>query len=366
MRLPDLVISRVMSDLYQFKSVVWVLGSGFSRCLGGPLLRDMLSDKLQDEAIARIRRKHGPPDPPFLELVNNVYGCYGTFRNRTGYWEDAEAFLEYVETAAALNDPHERIYGYFGGSLEQVTKCCLKIIAAECAFVPDKVNKKLERWAPYVTWAKDLRPADRVITFNYDLVLEALGISLAMPNEPERGCAYKLHGSIDWRRLGRQFERVNCWQAIDHADAIEPFIATPGPGKRTRSQDLETLWLKAKEALTHADVIVFMGYRFPASDAHARSELLGAIRANENEHLRIHTVLGPRTHDDDTVRLLKLLEHTMRSGKRVTMVEHDEMATDQNQLALGVPGVKTYAIIPQPLYVEDFLTVIHDQELYGY
>ncbi len=313
---------------------------------------------------SRIRGKHGPGEHPFLTSVNNVYHCFTTFRNRSGYWEDAEAFLEYVEAAAVLNDPHERINGYFGGKLPEMMKYCLKVVAAECAFVPDKVNTKLERWAPYVEWAKGLSPADRVITFNYDRVLEALEVRIAMPNNSGSGFAYKLHGSIDWRRLGNNFEKVDCWQAIDAGDSIEPFIATPGPMKKERSKDLEPLWRQAKEALTNADVIVFMGYRFPASDAHARSELLGAIKANERGHVRIHTVLGPRTNDEDTVRVLKLLEHTLRSSDRTTRPELEELLAEEHLDEL--PGAKTFAIIPQPLYVEDFLSVIHDIELYGF
>ena len=98
-----------------------------------------------------------------------------------------------------------------------------------------------------------------------------------------------------------------------------------------------------------------MGYRFPPSDSYAKGTLLGAIGQNERANLRIHTVLGPRTSDDDTVRLLKLLEHTLRGTGRVRRGESHAIP----------PEPMFFEIIAQPLYVEDFLTVIHDTELHG-
>jgi hypothetical protein len=53
--------------------------------------------------------------------------------------------------------------------------------------------------------------------------------------------------------------------------------------------------------------------------------------------------------------LLKLLEHTLRGAGRV---RHGE--------GYATPPEPTFfEVIAQPLYIEDFLTVIHDRELYG-
>jgi hypothetical protein len=36
--------------------------------------------------------------------------------------------------------------------------------------------------------------------------------------------------------------------------------------------------------IAEADAVVFIGYRFPASDAQARDEILGALRVNKRKH----------------------------------------------------------------------------------
>jgi hypothetical protein len=183
-----------------------------------------------------------------------------------------------------------------------------------------------------------------------------------VPWEEKDGQVYKLHGSLNWALKNDEFFQANLWQSTDPHTEVEPFIATPGPLKKDRSKKLTRLWSQAVSALREADVVVFMGYRFPASDAHARSELLGAMRDNPKS-VRVHTVLGPRTHDDDTVRLLKLVEHALRGGGRITIPEYEQVTRRENVEEL--PGVKTFTIVPQPLYVEDFLSVIRDEELYG-
>jgi hypothetical protein len=46
------------------------------------------------------------------------------------------------------------------------------------------------------------------------------------------------------------------------------------------SEIINKLWIEAKEALRMADVVVFMGYRFPPTYAEARGQLLDALREN--------------------------------------------------------------------------------------
>jgi hypothetical protein len=350
-----------MSEKHADKRVVWILGSGFSRSLGGPLLRDLLSHAKRSELGARqVLAGSVSPDEP----MGNVYRCFHELKSG-GYCEDAEGFLEYVESIEEDAARKKIVEAWLpGGDSANFLRLCRKVIAAECDFVRVDVNLDAERWAPYKRWANEQASANRIITFNYDRVLEQLNMKIAVPWTQEEGQVYKLHGSIDWGLEPGGFFQANLWQSTDPHTEVEPFIATPGRPKKDRSMKLKALWLKAKEALTAANVIVFMGYRFPASDAHARSELLGAIKANEQPHLRIHTVLGPRTHDDDTVRLLKLLEHSLRSGDRTTQPELELLLAEEN--LYEIPGAKTFAIVPQPLYVEDFLSVIHDEELYGY
>src|SRR5205823_2681786 len=96
--------------------------------------------------------------------------------------------------------------------------------------------------------------------------------------------------------------------ALDCGDD-ELSIAAPGPSKQSLSAGaFQPYWEQAMEALRTASAIVFVGYRFPPTDAEARERLLGAIRENTQEYLAVHTVLGPSTNSDDSRRLSGLVE----------------------------------------------------------
>jgi hypothetical protein len=173
--------------------------------------------------------------------------------------------------------------------------------------------------------------------------------------EPQRDTpVLKLHGSVSWNKDGRFFSHSYVHSSIfGMLERHEiPLIATPGPNKLALQEtDLKPIWTKAEEALREASTIVFMGYRFPPSDSESREVLLRAINNNKQDTLRIHTVLGPRTEGDDSVRLRKLLEHSMRQAMRRPLPRSERRYE-------GNP--KFYSIESHPLYVEDFMTVMYD------
>jgi hypothetical protein len=83
-------------------------------------------------------------------------------------------------------------------------------------------------------------------------------------------------------------------------------IATPGPSKKREADEcFRELWKLAREALAEADAIVFVGYRFPETDADAREQLLTAIGKNgapgskrRPHNLKCHIVLGNKSPQD--------------------------------------------------------------------
>jgi len=323
------------------KVVAWVVGSGFSKSLGGPMLNQLF--KKQDELAARNL---------LTDEMRQVYGLFTQCESR-GYVEHAEQFLEFVDTASKNPARLEMLRKFFPGLNAGVAlQNAATIVANECDFL-DFADTNDEGWQPYNDWAKYVLSNKNhyVLSFNYDTVLEKLGWEPLMPDAvthrgPHR--VLKLHGSISWVRdvdgtiynLG--LERI---RKMTRA----PVIATPGPTKLGHCKDetlLGKLWGYAKTVLREADVVVFMGYRFPPSDAHARSALLGAIGSNTKPSLRVHTVLGPDVNGEHSVRLEKLLEHTLEGTKAKS-------------------NLFTYTIEKQPLYVEDFLSVMHEGELYG-
>jgi hypothetical protein len=353
------------------KKTVWVLGAGFSRSLGGPLLTDLLSPKSRNESREAFERG---------EAGNLVYSIFWKhqkpgLRHHThvpqgeGYWEHAEDFLDFLD-AAARNplgtrgkllgkllkrmSPSQK-YFVEQDALKSLHEEAKKIIAAECLFT-ETFDPQAEGSEPYVTWAQFLPREDRIISFNYDLVLEKLGegaisplgtSSVMLPNGrfDEPGIqVYKLHGSVDWfyDPQAAEVRRANDAKDLLSGDKA-PLIATPGPTKRHHSKDyFDFLWAAAKYSLKHAERIVFLGYRFPPSDAQARIELLGAIRNNQVTELEIHTVV--RGNPADTDRLGQLLKFCLHGTDRFNVEQYAH------------PPGKSYRLIQHSLFVEDFLS----------
>jgi hypothetical protein len=112
------------------------------------------------------------------------------------------------------------------------------------------------------------------------------------------------------------------------------------------------LWQLARSAIEKANAVVFVGFRFPPSDAIARERLLAAISKNKSR-LRVHTVLGP-DRDSATGRLEALLTHALRRGGRMTYAESTMVTID-----------RLLSITVHPLYAEDFLGLVGRNEILG-
>jgi hypothetical protein len=136
-------------------------------------------------------------------------------------------------------------------------------------------------------------------------------------------------------------------------------IASPGPTKRRTANELESLWLVAEEALRRAQAIVFVGYRFPPTDAQARERLLTAIAANTQNYLAVHIVLGPQIHSDDVIRLRRLLDYSLFGavlGPRRRRLLAGKDASDASK-----SSSPTGNVVVQPLFAQDFFSVFqHD------
>ena len=401
------------------KAVAWILGSGFSRSLGGPLLSELLSQ----QSRVRLARQYkdvkwlgGRPDPNdprtrWNDAVDffdseSVQVVYDLFAFGTGYpegwiqsydrrpsglgaklWAHAEEFLDYLDAETnggsdAFTLPS--LLTTLGKDLAQFhpqdyplfSHAARRIIAAECAYFLEHRPTTLEVWQPYVDWAAQLEHTDTVVSFNYDTVVETAALAAARREaEDERGkgihvymqdeaalrkavvgnmpVLVKLHGSIDWKHVPNKtpfpFERVegkNCALLAGPREKVA--IATPGPTKKAMTDDdFAPLWQYAAARIREADAVVFLGYRFPPSDAQARGRILGAITENtrpEDEIMRhtldLHVVLG----DDHPAA--ERLEALLKS-LRVT----------------GGNRARSRNVQRRPLFVEDFLTVCHRRNL---
>jgi hypothetical protein len=361
------------------ESIVWVLGAGFSRALGGPLLRDLFSWGSENDIAARFFPLFRGPQPDQAAANRAAAGAarvrwlyeYGLGPDRPlssrqrcpvpgeRLWTNAEEYLEYLDTAAETDGSPaalrlEMIQNSTSDDLQKnwpaLTGIAKQIFAAECSGFLVGQTTALERWRPYVRWATQIvRPQDSIVSFNVDGVLELMGSahpvetnhwSVLLPNLPaiEKANAaavapiLKLHGSVDWVLNGDDVARHrDAHYAVTVADGASIVLGTPGPGKLKITKLLEPLWKRAEDAFRKARAVVFLGYRFPPTDAAAKERLLHAIGANSSCIARV--ILGDDIFSASRVRAL---------------IGYATRMTGQ--------GART-SVAVEPLFVEDFLSV---------
>jgi hypothetical protein len=154
----------------------------------------------------------------------------------------------------------------------------------------------------------------------------------------------KIHGSVNWVLddgggivVGRPDEALHC-------DRARIAMGVPGPAKEgfaTRR------WGMAVAAILQAEAVVFLGYRFPETDADSRTKILTALAQNRQSHVAVHVVLGPDLAHRDPQRVRMLLTTALgqrREGQRKDLGSH------QN----------TFSLRLHPLFAEDFLC-LHTQ-----
>jgi hypothetical protein len=332
-------------------NIVWILGSGFSQPLGGPTLAQLFSanahrelDATYPSGDAQWTSARGHVFEPvtrwtrrlFLVGAKEDHGTLevsdeksrGVFR---GMWVDAEDFLDQLETAALAPQGAlarkitNLLTAVNGGSplpVERVRTAARRLLAVECSRFLLESETASERWEPFRRWRDLIRAASvdyrhTIITFNYDRVLEKLGFGdlVLLPHQAVTlgDLVLKLHGSVDWKRTGKTFERLEDEHFAATCDDEELAIAPPGPAKARMTEDLEALWKEAERRLGEASAVCFVGYRFPPTDSTARTRLLRAI-PNNGFQRQVHVVLGPDVRHSDVLRLEGLL--VSRVGER--------------------------------------------------
>jgi hypothetical protein len=321
--------------------VVWIVGAGFSAPLGGPTLADLFSE----HAYRHLEAIYPSGDGPLGEARKVVLGNAAVVARRLylvgarqdrgsihpgdrervghrGMWDDAEGFLDTMETAAdaptgALARRLKRVADSLmspndAPPLLELRDAARRMLAVECSKFLLETDPKSERWEPYRTWRDVLRSGNdehTVVTFNYDLVLETLGLDdwVRLPaTASDRGsCILKLHGSVNWRKARDGFGVETDPHFVATCPVEQLAIAPPGPSKSTIAQDFEPLWKVAEQRLQQANSVFFVGYRFPPTDATARRRILMAI---PGARCGLNIVLGPSDPNGDIARLRGLLK----------------------------------------------------------
>ena len=274
-RLPDTIEANRKAEL-----VVWLLGAGFSKPLGGPLFSELLSERTEQWARAWFSIRGLSPER-FPDGVANIY-AHGQSEH---LWENPEECLALIDEArldrvamAVIEAAFSRAIGKV--NIERLWASMTHFVGAATSHYVDRVStaKDLpEAWQPYLLWANTLSELDSIISFNYDRVVE----HLLTRTGKRPAILAKLHGTVD--------EAKTLCGDIDSGVALST-IATPGPTKTRsmRNSLLEQHWSQAERALAQAHRLVVVGYSFPATDTFVRSFILSKSGAK-----KVDIVVGP-------------------------------------------------------------------------
>ena len=344
-------------------TTAWFLGAGFSRGLGAPLFRDLFRGFPGRARLLTLNPDLGQT----IEAVLNLYRRFGVPPADGipgSFWRDPEEFIDVLESAAISDGGQRELLKSIVPSLsvEGMVDLARRALAIECSFFLRGADPATERWQPYLCWARALNGEDTIVSFNYDRVLELLkekfvpdtnhygvivpSVAQADAVSEARHLRYapvlKLHGSVDWvLRNGDIKVDTNPDLAVTCTSGNEIVLAVPGPEKaalQTRSTGMKILWDAAQQAVRQAGKIVFLGYRFPVTDAFARLYFLKVIRAAAKAKTlnTIEIVLGPNEHHPDVERMKGLLSFACK-GTEVKI----------NVLPLWVEDYLSFSAIPE-------------------
>ena len=365
---------------------VWVLGAGFSRALGGPLLPDLLYRRMPEEIEWVVKGCSG-----YQDVVQSVQWAHDIFHfgkdKQRNLWQDAEGFLVGLDYATnrSLSSWRGKVSsaidacGYGPNShlaefrerdpvpliLDKLWRAARLALIIDCSSFlsgTDLDNMQSdETWLPYLDWARRLTENDTVISFNYDGVLDMLAgapgtkieimpparantqiaAQQALTSDGLGATVLKVHGSVHWVQSGVNLKPPR----ISAEQADNTIIGVPGLSKQDVTMQLKPLWDRALTAIQEAREIFFIGYRFPESDPWARRAILNAIRFRHSDSYRLHVVLGPNLGHPDVLRMKALL--SMAGGLSPKQIFDNEHGA--RPIAMG------RSLIVHPLWAQDFI-----------
>jgi len=279
--------------------IVYVIGAGFSRGLGLPDSKEFVSSDSFDFLKDKLKEEHS------IEKIQNLQS-YVQFRIDSRYCEkNIESVLSHVATAKYLD--MESLTEKTNYSSDQIYDDLLWYIAR---LIKEKTfDEKTTIPDEYAAFLNSVyKNGDTIITFNYDLLLEAILSSLGYgyrygvdeKQEADEQLILKLHGSLNWGKCEKcgpvdvydnilTFERdtkIPC--PICQHDIVSPLLVPPVIYKDTYYNDqplVRESWSLANEILSKAKKIVFIGFSM-AEDAYAKELFKLSLNMNPNEDLK--------------------------------------------------------------------------------
>jgi NAD-dependent SIR2 family protein deacetylase len=294
---------------------VFILGAGFSHCVGAPMMREFLSSA---EDVA-----YGLTDETEKEAFRSIAEARSHFQLAQA---KTSLDLHNLEAVFSAIDVSERLMGGHGlphfeqTSAAQTLSDAMRIVIARTlertvTFHRHAVGSPVEPNRAHLGIAHAIAGIRRehavdVLTFNYDVALEvalhARGISYSYGLGDELGeiDLLKLHGSLNWYRcracdkppiktvlisdvLNRARKRPSTKQDPNRVhlevsgqvpktvlecshESIHPVIVPPIWDKSSLQQAMVPVWTRAAKVLGQATRIIVIGYSWPETDQYVR------------------------------------------------------------------------------------------------
>lgn len=286
---------------YINKNRLFILGAGFSAGAGIPLMDTLLKltmDKFKSESEISERIDN------YVRIYKNLKDDEDIDYSKIDFYELCD-FLEFIELREY--GAGERYKDY--GSREKISLryYLSKTISEKTPYedIPDI----------YIKFAEQLHDKDIVLSFNWDLLLEASLIKVGKKytyNFVEEGCINlaKLHGSINWRitkpyrddglnwtPLHPEYDRTKLeiyksdmlhnnryWR--NNTSSIEPFLVLPGYGKAFDVRFNALHWYKIENIFNFTKDIYIIGLSLAKDDFFIKNLFLYTL-----QYLKDHSSL---------------------------------------------------------------------------
>jgi len=226
----------------------------------------------------------------------NRYGMRNDLGKCFKSWYDFEIFLNKKEydyrrnnrRAVFNKDSVESSPHFFTGDVGRELRMLVSRVYSN--LIPPKEEQNVFRKMFRIM--KENKLSFDIVNFNYDTLVERnleLPYTYISPHGFERPISddlvrvIKLHGSLSWLESGSGLPVIFLPNEVDpqykkdfwyRQPAIVPPTATKDEVKGVRSNSIRVIirqqWSYAREMLTKADKLIFVGYSFPDTDGHAK------------------------------------------------------------------------------------------------
>jgi hypothetical protein len=347
---------------------VYVLGAGFSREAGLPLIADFTM-KMRDalpwfqsqardpeaEAIRSVldfRRRAAsaaervPLDLENIEEIFSLAAATGDASLNRNIASAIAATLDFTRTSAP--EPESRVL--LDATVQSPVAWRKEGQAVRGSQRTDAIYfaPKYDLYALTMAGFVDERPADRgdaIITFNYDTLIEeglarlnvpfsygfeaelpdfhpsAQCIQVASSAKPDAIPVLKLHGSVNWATVAEN-KRLSVFGTYEEVrgQKLSPLLVPP-TWRKDPAVQLSNVWDGAVSALRSATNVIIIGYSIPPTDQHFKYLLAAGLR--DNISLRKVYFINP-----EAAALEKRIGTVLRRGLPVVaLIERDTNST---------------------------------------